>query len=226
MERLSLKQILAIGTIAIGATLYPSPSSEKIFISPKLIQNEYILKRDVKASKEHLEKRIINERLNTGEFSPRKVVELLEKGEKEGGGLPKYIDLPFLYTLVEAESEWNPLAKSEKGAKGLAQITEDTWEDYNLQTPYKEAYNPEANLETAVKIIRGHEEYFSKNHSRWNYLKKEEKLKIHAAAYNWGKSKLKKIKWNLNNKRKIPKETRNHIKKIMKTYEKIHKEKT
>jgi hypothetical protein len=227
MTKNSLLKILGTGIIATSIILQPTFSYEKIFKYPLLI-NSYTSpskERSPAKSGEYLKKKILKKKLNTGKYTPKQTVELLEKGIKNGGGLPEKMDITFIYSLIEKESEWNPKAKSSVGARGLGQIMKGTWEDYSPKRVYNDAYNPEKNLETVVKIINGHEEYFSTYHPNWSKLGKKEKLKIHIAAYNWGQRRIKDINFNLKNEKKIPLQTKNHIKRVMEIYERINNEK-
>jgi hypothetical protein len=227
MVKKSLLNILASGIIATGIILQPGLSYEKIFIhNPiKIYSQSNVPKTNPAKNKEYLKKKITEEKLNTGKYTPNQAVEMLERGIKNGGGLPGKVDIAFVYSLIEKESEWNPHAKSSVGARGLGQIMKRTWADYNPKILYKKAYDPEKNLETVIKVINGHEEYFLRYHPNWNKLEKKEKLKIHAAAYNWGQRRIKDINFNLKNEKKIPLQTRNHVKKVMKVYEIINNEK-
>lgn len=232
MTKKSLLNILKTGIIATSIILQPTWGYEKIIEYPLLI-NSSIYQPYTSSSKgkssaksgEYLKNKILEEKLNTGKYTPKQMVELLEKGIKSGGGLPEKMDITFVYSLIEKESEWNPKAKSSVGARGLGQIMKRTWKNYSPKRTYNEAYNPEKNLETVVKILNGHEEYFSNYHPNWNKLEKKEKLKIHAAAYNWGQRRMKDINFNLKNEKKIPLQTKNHIKKVMEVYEIINDEK-
>jgi soluble lytic murein transglycosylase-like protein len=220
-----IAKIFGIGVIASTIAFSSSGNTGKninYYPSPQLYSQQ-IVKEKIEP-KEYLKKRIIEENLDTGNYAPEKAVEILEKGIRKAGGLSEKIDINFLYSIVANESSWNPREKSSAGAKGLAQITEDTWNDYNPKVSYKEVYNPEENIKAAVKIINGHEQFFAKNHPNWENLGKTERLRIHAAAYNGGRNRIKRINFNLENKKRLPRETRNYIKKVLDTYEKIEKE--
>jgi len=214
-----LTKFLSMGLITAAIGMHPSFSYTNLsqFYS-RLTEQEKKIPTKVRG--EELQKIIIQEELNTGRFSSEQVVEMIEKSIQKVGSLPEYMDEGTIYSFVDNESSWNPRAKSKKGARGLGQITKDTWKTYNPKVSYSKVYEPVENLETTVKVINGHEEYFEKMHPRWEDLPKEEKLKIHAAAYNWGKGNLKKIGWDLEKQEKrIPRETKRHIKKILRTYE-------
>jgi len=162
--------------------------------------------------------KIIKYKLNTGKFSPEQTIGLLKKGITESQGLPGYMDEGYIYCLINQESYWNPKAESEAGARGLGQIMRNTWKDYCPIESYNKAYDPESNIKTSVKVIKGNEKYFKRFHPNWEEVSREEKLKLHVAAYNWGPSNVKKIDWNLNKTKEIPRETRDHVKKILNDY--------
>jgi len=226
MKKLLLEKILRIGLIATTIGLYPSMSHERALIPESTIYEiTYVQEKDPsRVTEQELVKKITTENLNTGKYSPNQAVELLKKSVAKEGGLPEPVDIGAFYCFVKNESGWDPNARSKSGARGLGQIMRRTWKEHNPGTNYNKAYEPEANLETAVKIINSNEEYFKEKHPNWKNISKEEKLKIHAAAYNWGNSRVKRIDWDLNKEKRIPKETRNHVKRIMKDYFALSKE--
>ena len=77
---------------------------------------------------------------------PIKYEELVEKYSRQNG-LDKYL----VYAVIKTESGFDPGAVSNVGARGLMQITEDTfdWVKYKLgdeDTRYLEMYDPDTNI--------------------------------------------------------------------------------
>jgi hypothetical protein len=213
-----LTKILGITLITTAVSGYPSQSYEnneyfnqKSFMEARETTKEMIKKREIREN-------ILASVILSETFTPEKTVELLDKGINRGEGLPDYMNEGFVYCIVKKESNWNPNAMSHENAKGLGQLTQATWEENNPEVSYNRVYDPEANLETVVKTINGNEKYFGINHPNWESLPTQEKLEIHAATYNWGRKNLKKIGWNLNKKNKIPRETKDFVYKIIKSY--------
>lgn len=66
------------------------------------------------------------------------------------------IEPGYLNALVEIESDYDPYAVSEDGARGLAQLKKDAAEQPNVGKPgdYDKLFDPEFNLERAAQYIR------------------------------------------------------------------------
>lgn len=109
---------------------------------------------------------------------PRRYSELVtENAEKYG------LDEALLYALIETESGFDKDAVSSVGAKGLTQITPETFEW--LQTKTGEAYDSEALFEPSVSIKYG--AFFL------DYLLDEfEDTKTALAAYHAGRGQVNK----------------------------------
>ncbi len=117
----------------------------------------------------------------------------------------------FLKKVVEMESNWNPNAMNQSGARGLAQIMPDVLVDWNTSHPneqYKDGdlFTPKINLKIARWYLGRLERYLEK-----------EGLETHEynilAAYNWGPGNVKKLGDARENFSKLPLETRNFIMK-------------
>lgn len=212
-----ITKLFGIGLIAATITLYPSGSHE---------ENNYFKQKEFLASvaraeeimKEEIKKNMLTFAFDTGQYTPEQAITLLEKGIKKVGKIPSYMDVGYLSCLAKKESGWNPNAESPMGARGLLQIMPETWEEHNPGKSFNLAYNPNENIKTAIEAINANEEYFEKTHPSWNNLSKEKKLRIHAAAYNWGIKNVKRIGWDLGQKRRIPFETRSHVRTILEDY--------
>ena len=99
----------------------------------------------------------------------------------------------LVHSIIKAESNYNPLAVSSKGAKGLMQLMPSTAEDYGVS----DIYDPAENIEAGIKHIKFLLGKYSNN------------LNKALAAYNAGPEAVKKY----NGIPPYP-ETQNYIKKI------------
>lgn len=86
------------------------------------------------------------------------------------------VDPAFVRAVIHAESAFNPLARSRKGAMGLMQLMPDTAQDMGV----KDTANPEQNIRGGVKYLAGLLRTFNGNAT------------LAAAAYNAGPSAVTK----------------------------------
>ncbi|MBL7662888.1 lytic transglycosylase domain-containing protein [bacterium] len=105
------------------------------------------------------------------------------------------LDPAFVKAVVHAESNFNPKAKSPKGAMGLMQLMPGTAKRFGV----KNAYNPEANVKGGVQYLR-----FLLDRYDWNH-------KLAAAAYNAGEGAVDDYR------RSIPPypETQEYVRRVM-----------
>lgn len=145
---------------------------------------------------------------------PKKYSEYVEKYAKEFN-----LDENLVYSVIKAESKFKQDAVSNKGAKGLMQISDITrdWAIEELELGEIDIFDPEVNIRIGCWYI--------------NKLYKEfGKLDLVIAAYNGGSGNVKKWLNNDNYSKdgqklhSIPfKETSNYVKKVSKNYEKYNK---
>lgn len=222
-KKSSLLRMLGIGIATGMITGYPGLAHETStprYIPP--VKQELVLERPAPAKirGDELYKKIIEDGLNTGKFSPDKMINLIETGIHSAGGIPEHMDEGFVYQLINRESEWNPNAVSDEYAEGLGQITPQTWETYNPGVSYTKVRNPEENVKTIIRILNGHEKYFRENHPTWEKLSDEKKRAIQLAGYNWGEKHLRRIGWDLEGQTKrVPLETRIFVRDVLKGYD-------
>ena len=110
------------------------------------------------------------------------------------------LDPLLIEAVVRAESEFDPLAVSPRGAMGLMQITRQTAEYLGIENPM----NVEDNLEGGMKYLKELLALYSGN------------LALALAAYNAGPSAVKRHKG-------IPPypETRRYVRKVITGYKKL-----
>ena len=132
--------------------------------------------------------------------------------------------IPF---IIQVESGGNPHAVSNRGAIGLMQITpivlkewnkhlcfitytdgtEVKWWEYNCNKP-KDLFNVDTNIKIGEWYLRR-----LKDH----YLKDNYTIERMLHAWNGGITRLRKLNYDCS---KMPRETRNYVKKVMALYEK------
>ena len=128
--------------------------------------------------------------------------------------ISEVIDKKFVKSVINKESERYVYAESEVGARGLMQLMPATWKQIEKELDfYKEAFNPNKNIEVGIKYLNWIHDYCEKRYPKWNELPTKNKHILIAAAYNGGINRLRKKDWNIN---KMPEETRNYVKKIEK----------
>jgi len=105
------------------------------------------------------------------------------------------VDPELVHAVVEAESNYQPRAKSRVGARGLMQVMPETAKDLGI----KNLYDPQNNLEAGVRYLK--------------FLLTRFDLKRAIAAYNAGPAKVRKYGG-------VPpfEETQNYVKKVSGTY--------
>lgn len=103
------------------------------------------------------------------------------------------VDPILVQALIQVESNYQPRARSSKGAMGLMQIMPATAREYKVRN----AYDPKANIEAGIKKLKG-------------LLDKFSTLDLALAAYNAGEGAVQKFNG-------IPpyRETRNYVSKIL-----------
>ena len=143
---------------------------------------------------------------------PDEYASLTEKYSKEYG-----IDIYTALALIKAESNFNPDALSSAGAKGLMQLTDETFLFCKSNIKLEgDIYNPENNIKAGIWYLSFLNDKFESN------------TKNVLASYNAGASNVKK--WLENEKyspdgktlKNVPyEETRNYIKRVL-NYRKIY----
>jgi len=169
----------------------------------KIKQNDFfeILKKfEAVESQESLKKEETLEDYRGSIYENMKVSEIISK--------------KFIKSIINVESKGDEYAESKVGARGLMQLMPATWKQIEKELDfYKEAFNPNKNIEVGIKYLNWIHDYCEKKYPKWNELPTKNKQIIISAAYNGGIGRLRKKDWNIN---KMPEETRNYVKKIEK----------
>ncbi len=126
-------------------------------------------------------------RLSRGEMNS-----LAERKAREYGLSPELVK-----SVIEAESNWDPYARSRKGALGLMQLMPETAKELGVRNPF----DPEANIDGGTRYLKYLIERFGD-------------LELALAAYNAGPRVVEKYG-------KIPpiRETREYVKKVLFRYQ-------
>jgi soluble lytic murein transglycosylase-like protein len=105
------------------------------------------------------------------------------------------VDPELVHALVQAESNYEPHAKSNVGARGLMQVMPNTARDFGI----RDLYDPQNNLEAGVQYLK--------------FLLARFDVKRAIAAYNAGPANVRKYNG-------IPpfEETQNYVKKVYSEY--------
>jgi len=107
------------------------------------------------------------------------------------------VDPALILSIVKAESNFNPLAVSEKGAIGLMQINPIWCKTFKVKR--EDLFDPETNLEIGCKILKIN-------------LNSVDTLENALALYNWGRTR---------RDGRLPRETRNYIKRVKFLYKSL-----
>jgi Transglycosylase SLT domain len=102
------------------------------------------------------------------------------------------VDPMLVRALIQVESNYEPKAKSPKGAMGLMQLMPSTAREYKVRNPF----DPKANIEAGIKHLKGLIDRFG--------------VEMALAAYNAGEGAVKRFNG-------IPpyRETRNYVSRIL-----------
>lgn len=102
------------------------------------------------------------------------------------------VDPMLVKALIQVESNYQPRARSPKGAMGLMQLMPSTAREYKLRNPF----DPKANIEAGIKHLKGLIDRFG--------------VELALAAYNAGEGAVQKFNG-------VPpyRETRNYVSRIL-----------
>lgn len=108
-----------------------------------------------------------------------------------------HVDPALVRAVIETESNWNPAARSRKGAQGLMQLIPTTAMRFGVN----DAFNPKQNVEAGVRYLRTLLERYNGN------------LDLALAAYNAGEGAVDRAHG-------VPsyRETRNYVQRVQSAY--------
>ena len=107
------------------------------------------------------------------------------------------VDPALVRAVIETESNWNPLARSHKGAMGLMQLIPTTAQRFGVN----DAFNPKQNVDAGVRYLKTLLERYNGN------------LDLALAAYNAGEGAVDRAHG-------VPsyRETRNYVQRVQDAY--------
>ena len=167
--------------------------------------------------KDSLEKTSLESRVNGQPdtikvYSYNEISKMVHDVYRKTRSKPDYLSERFVREIIAHESSYNPMATSEKGARGLMQLMPDTWGDFEKTSNYDEyAFDPRTNLKVGMKYILFLDRFCRNNHQEWEELTPIEKRNIILASYNGGISRLNGMGWDIDS---MPKETKSYVKNI------------
>jgi soluble lytic murein transglycosylase-like protein len=114
-----------------------------------------------------------------------------------------HVDDDLVREVVRAESDFNPSAVSQAGAKGLMQLMDTTARSMNVN----DSFNPEQNITGGTKYLSGLLQKYNGN------------VKVALAAYNAGPGRVDRLGISTDREfdikaRDLPQETQNYVAKI------------
>lgn len=149
-------------------------------------------------------------------LSEEKINEYLNKNYKNLN-LPDYINENYVKALIKQESSNNSDAISSWGARGLLQLLESTWYDYETIS-YDEAFNPEKNINVGLRHLKWIDTYLRKNYPDYSQQTTQKKQDLISAVHNVGIGRLEKQNWDIS---QMPRETINHVERVRKKYDEM-----
>ena len=129
------------------------------------------------------------------------------------GIAPKEISKDLFKKIIRTESGYNIHAFHPKSkARGLGQLLEIAWSDIETNTSYLDGvYDPKKNLEVSLKYLKRLKNILKTKNPNFENLSEKEKAQQIASSYNWGIGNFKEVGFNIE---RLPKETRNYLKKL------------
>ena len=109
------------------------------------------------------------------------------------------VDNNLITSVIKAESDFDPMCISKKGAMGLMQLMPETAKELGVENPY----DPYENIMAGTKYLKGLLKRYNNN------------TNSALAAYNWGMGNLER------NPGKLPRETRTYIARVNKFYQNL-----
>lgn len=125
-------------------------------------------------------------------YSSKKYDDIIANASQQYG-----VSFPLLKAIIKAESDFDPRAVSQKGAKGLMQIMPENFKPLGIKDPF----DPSQNIHAGAR-------YFKQMYDRF-----KGKLALSLAAYNAGPTAVERYKT-------VPpyEETEEYVKKVLTLY--------
>jgi len=128
---------------------------------------------------------------------------------------PPYINEQTIEKLIYAESWNNPLAVSNKGARGLMQLQRRTWDEFEMPLEGLDysthVFHPRENIRVGLEYLSWLDDFCKSHNPQWKHLSNKKRLETVLAAYNWGIGNLSENGWDIS---QVPRETKKYISDI------------
>lgn len=135
--------------------IFPIPREsnfERLIMPKKEKGNDYHILNDIESSKK---------KLDTDDVDLEKFAHKIKKFDRQLNTASKETGLPkkLIAAVINEESNWDPKAKSHKGAEGLMQLKKAAQKEVALKNPY----NPDQNIKGGAQYLKKMCEMFDDN---------------------------------------------------------------
>ena len=195
LDKETITQMIQWLNIKLNERLIQSVSADR-FNMPKVENWELLLpKHDISMGDNKKEEEISPAAVKPEKKKPSSSVSNFEEFVQKAAAVHG-VDPKLIRGVIQVESNFDPSARSPKGAMGLMQLMPGTAKELGVNNPY----DPEEN-------IMGGTQYLKKLLNRY-----KGNISLTLAAYNWGMGNLE------SRPARMPEETKNYIKQVTKLY--------
>ena len=90
-------------------------------------------------------------------IAPKQLSDMVDRIAKQGG-----VEAPLVHSVIQAESNYNPAAVSNKGAQGIMQLIPSTAQRFGVSN----AFDPEENIAGGVKYLKFLLDYYQGDYTK------------------------------------------------------------
>lgn len=126
-------------------------------------------------------------------------------------GKPSFITEKMIKEMARKESQFDTLAESNAGARGVMQMKESAWAQVDTSNYLSNVYKPLKSFEASIKYLaKWIVPYCQKRNPNWNTLSDKSKRELTEAAYYAGTKRMEEADWNID----VSKGTRDYVSNI------------